>query len=334
MEPPRRTLLVVDDSPTNLTLITAVLRERYTLAVATRGTRAVELARERLPDLILLDVEMPEMDGYEVCRILKADPATAPIPIIFLTARAEAEDEAAGFALGAADYIHKPFHPALVHARVGTQLRLADALRQAEAQRRRADDLLDTVLPPPVAAELRARGQVQPRSHPRAAVLFCDVVGFTAWCSARQPSEVISRLDRLFGAFDAIAAAHRVVKIKTSGDGYMGLVGALTPAEDPLGQALACAQAFVRAAPAAVPGWQVRAGVHVGPLITGVVGRDGHQFDAWGDTVNLAARLCAAARPSTVAVVPAPGEPEPAWIWRGVLPLKGKGDVELGLLGG
>ena len=119
------TLLVVDDTPDNLTLISGLLKEDYRIRVASRGGKALEIARERpQPDLILLDVMMPEMDGYQVCQALKADPETARIPVIFLTARTETEDETYGLELGAADYLTKPVNPGILKARVRTHLQL------------------------------------------------------------------------------------------------------------------------------------------------------------------------------------------------------------------
>jgi len=122
--PPRlQTILVVDDIPDNILLLVELLRGLFRVKVAPNGAKALEIAgSEEPPDLILLDVLMPGMDGYEVCRRLKADPSTRGIPVLFLTAKSEIEDEARGFASGAADYILKPFSPALVMARIRTHL--------------------------------------------------------------------------------------------------------------------------------------------------------------------------------------------------------------------
>ena len=109
---PDKTILIVDDTPANIAAALAILKDQYRTRVATSGAKALEHAGAAdKPDLILLDVTMPDMDGYEVCGRLKADPETASIPVVFLTARTETEDEAKGFELGAVDYIHKPFNP-------------------------------------------------------------------------------------------------------------------------------------------------------------------------------------------------------------------------------
>ena len=128
-------LLIVDDTPQNLQVLGGILREQgYKLSVAQSGVQALEVARRVLPDLILLDVMMPEMDGFEVCRQLKADPAMAEIPVIFLTAKTEAEDVVRGFELGAVDYVGKPFNPPELLQRVQTHLELALLRRDLERQ--------------------------------------------------------------------------------------------------------------------------------------------------------------------------------------------------------
>ncbi|KIF83904.1 response regulator [Noviherbaspirillum autotrophicum] len=122
---PKPTILIVDDTPDNITLLSALLKDQYKLKIATSGMKALQIAcAAPHPDLILLDVMMPELDGYETCRRLKADRATADIPVIFLTAKIRPEDEEMGLSLGAADYIAKPISPAIVRSRVATQINL------------------------------------------------------------------------------------------------------------------------------------------------------------------------------------------------------------------
>ncbi|MFC0168545.1 two-component system response regulator [Pseudoduganella danionis] len=135
--PVKPTILIVDDTPENLSLMSELLRQEYKLKIANSGARAIKLATTgELPDLILLDIMMPEMDGYEVCQILKAHPATRDIPVIFLTAKADIEDEEKGLQIGAVDYITKPVSPPILMARLKIHLALkahADFLRDKSA---------------------------------------------------------------------------------------------------------------------------------------------------------------------------------------------------------
>ncbi|HET6181281.1 MAG TPA: SpoIIE family protein phosphatase [Candidatus Sulfotelmatobacter sp.] len=131
----QKLILIVDDTPTNIGVISGALKDSYKTKIATNGPKALALAcAEEKPDLILLDVMMPEMDGYEVCTRLKADPSTREIPVIFLTGQTSAEDETHGFEVGAVDYVHKPFSPAVVKARVRSHILLRESGAQIAAQ--------------------------------------------------------------------------------------------------------------------------------------------------------------------------------------------------------
>ena len=132
----RPRLLLVDDEPTNLQVLRHILQADYRLLFATDGARALQVAREQRPDLVLLDIMMPHMDGYAVCCALKADAATASIPVIFITALNDSQDETAGFDVGGVDYLTKPVSPPVVRARVRTHLSLVrmEELRETRLQ--------------------------------------------------------------------------------------------------------------------------------------------------------------------------------------------------------
>jgi CheY-like chemotaxis protein len=143
----KKLILLIDDEPSDIKVVHEILKDLYRTRVATSGAKALEAVKAvPPPDLILLDVMMPEMDGYEVCTRLKADPTTREIPVIFLTSMIGAEDETRGFALGAVDYIRKPFSPPVVLARVHTHLILREARQQL------IQTVLGTLAPPPAAA--------------------------------------------------------------------------------------------------------------------------------------------------------------------------------------
>lgn len=133
----KQNILVVDDTPENIDVLRGILKNDYGIRAATNGQLALKIIERQCPDLVLLDVMMPEMDGYEVCRRIKSNSETADIPVIFVTAKVETEDEQTGFDAGAIDYITKPLNPALVRARVRNHLELAD---QHRACRRRVHE--------------------------------------------------------------------------------------------------------------------------------------------------------------------------------------------------
>jgi phosphoserine phosphatase RsbU/P len=141
----KKTILLVDDAPANIQVVNSILKDIYKIRIATNGAKALELANATPPpDLILLDVMMPEMDGYEVCTRLKRDSQTRDIPVIFLTGQTEIEDETKGFEVGAVDYIHKPFSPAVVKARVQTHLVLRGIREQLALQLQTIQKELET----------------------------------------------------------------------------------------------------------------------------------------------------------------------------------------------
>ena len=144
----KQVILIVDDVPANIDVLSEILRPTYQVKVVTSGMMALKIAMQsNPPDLILLDVMMPEMDGYEVCRQLKANATTRNIPIIFVTAMDEVKDETTGFALGAVDYITKPVNPSIVQARVKTHLALVDQNRVLEKKvKARTAEIKDTRL--------------------------------------------------------------------------------------------------------------------------------------------------------------------------------------------
>jgi class 3 adenylate cyclase len=331
-ESARKIILVVDDTPANIDVAHHTLKDTYILKIATSGARALQLAKARpQPDLILLDVMMPELDGYEVCRQLKSDADTSDIPIIFLTGKTDAEDETRGLELGAIDYIHKPFVPLVVQARVRTHLALREAHAQVAEEKSKLDRLLNNILPASAVVEIKSTGGVIPRRFDNVAVLFSDLVGFTNYCDQYHPEEVVRELERLFVTFENCARLHGLEKIKTMGDAFLGTAGLLKRVDDPLHSAVSCALAISEATKHIGRGWQVRSGIHIGPVMAGIVGQERYQFDVWGDTVNVASRLTGAASPGGVGLTEqvAACLRDFAVSPRGAVELKGKGSVRI-----
>ncbi len=170
-------------------------------------------------------------------------------------------------------------------------LRVAAAEREARVTER----LLHTMLPVPIARELKQNGHVKPVLHEQATVLFADLVGFTDIASRMSPEHLLEELEMIFGAFDQVVRTHGLERLKTIGDAYMAVSG--VPVADPdhvvkaARAALGMRDAVRRLAGDDSPGWRVRIGLHSGPLVAGMIGRDRTAYDVWGDTVNVASRM-------------------------------------------
>ncbi|MGF6227233.1 adenylate cyclase [Inquilinus ginsengisoli] len=341
MADPAAAILIVDDDEMNrYTLARRLRREGYQdLTEAADGLTALALLRSHPFDLVLLDVMMPGMNGYEVLRTLKSDPALRGIPVIMISALDAVDGAVRCIELGAEDYLPKPFNPTLLRARVGASLdkkRLRDQeaahLDQIRREQERSERLLHAILPPGAISELKATDRVAPRRYENVAVLFCDIIDFTAYCDRNPPEQVVAELQGLVEAFEGIVAGHGLEKIKTIGDALMATAGLLEGIEEPLPASIRCGFDLVAAARQAKPGWGVRVGIHHGPVVAGVIGRRQFLFDLWGDTVNTAARITACANPNSVFLSAA--------LWlpirgrcrarsQGHYELKGKGQLEL-----
>jgi class 3 adenylate cyclase len=330
-DPP--TVLVVDDEPANLAAMSAILRPEFTVRVARSAEKAFAVAARSTPDLVLMDVDMPGVDGYTACRELLAMPGCAGTPVIFVTSMSSETAEVAGFEAGGVDYVNKPANPTLLRARIRTQLNLRRALLDARRLEAEAHGLLQVLMPPAIAEELRRTGRVQPRLVEPVAVLFADIVGFTRWCRERSAEEVVARLAEVMGVLEDVSTRHGVEKLKTIGDAYMGAVGLSTPSEAPLRAAVTAGASMIDAVRALDPALALRVGVHIGPVVAGVIGRARFRFDIWGDTVNVASRLCDAAQRNTTCVTAAVWSghlaSRPAPVSQGAVELKGVGQVEL-----
>lgn len=326
-------LLVVDDNEDNrYTLSRRLKREGYeNVTFAENGQEALDHLASQPFDLILLDIMMPVLNGYETLERVKSDMRLREIPVIMISAVDQMDSVVRCIEGGAEDYLPKPFSAALLRARVRACLEKkwlrdqeADYLKQIEVEKKRADDLLHAILPAAAVHELKSTNAVRPRRFEDVAVLFCDVVDFTSYCDHHAPEDVVSHLQDLVTTFETIAAEHGLEKIKTIGDAFMATAGMLLHVEDAAIASVRAGLDMVEAARGHEAGWQVRVGVHMGPLVGGVIGRKMYGFDIWGDTVNIAARIVAQADPGSVLVS--------ATIWRNLREAfegRSKGLVEL-----
>jgi adenylate cyclase len=305
-------VLVVDDNEFGRDLVARMLvNQGHAVEVVPGGAEAfarlADADREPI-DLILLDVMMPGLSGPEVLVRLKTDPRTRDLPVLMVSALGEDDTLLACIAAGAEDYLTRPVRAELLRARITACLdkkRLRD--REAEYQER-IRSLVRAIFPPTAVEEWERTGTIAPRHHELVGVLFLDVVGFTAFAEKYRddPAPVIRLLQTLVERFEATAARHGVQKIKTIGDAFMGVAGLGESGGEPKGNPartlVECGLGFLADAAAHPAGWQVRVGVHVGPVVTGVLGRVQFSFDVWGHTVNAANRVESHGRAGRVTV--------------------------------
>lgn len=334
-------ILAVDDEEFNLKLLLRHLNKEGfgDVTIASNGMEALGKVRESNFDLILLDIEMPELDGLAVLETLKADMRLRDIPVIMISGVEELDSIVKSIELGAEDYLAKPFNPIMLRARVNASLekkRLRDMegkhLSQIKLEKKKSDQLLNVILPSTAASELKATGKVTPRSYDNVAILFCDIVSFTSFCSDHTAEEVVGGLQGLFVKFEEITRKYQLEKIKTIGDEFMATAGLTLQNYQPLLSAVKCGLEMAESVKGFDLDWQVRVGVHAGPVVAGIVGDEKYQFDVWGDTVNIASRMTGLGTPGTVALT------FDSWLQvqdecegrsLGQIDVKGKGSIEV-----
>ncbi len=347
---PRGNILVVDDTLVNLRILTEMLAAQgYKVRPVTSGPQALQAAVAAPPDLVLLDINMPGMTGYEVCQALKANPATRDVPVIFMSARDEVLDKIRAFEVGGVDYVTKPFHLEELLARVATHVSLRALQRQLEeshasleaatralvSEKQRTDDLLYSMLPRSVANSLREGQRVAADGFPAVTVLFCDIVDFTAIASTHSPLEIFELLGALYTRFDELIERYPVYKVETVGDCYMIAGGMPEPNPGHADAVVAAALDMVDAVsevhlPRGGP-LQLRIGVNSGPVVAGIVGTKMPRFCLFGDTVNIANRMEATSTPMHVHISDSTAQLLDRERWqldeRGEIELKGRGNM-------
>ena len=304
---PRGHILVVDDEEANRMLLRDPLEMRgYQVSEATNGQAALEAVTKVIPDTILLDVMMPGLDGYQVCRQLKGNPGVAHVPILMVTALADREERLTGIESGANDFLNKPVDIQDLLLRVGNAVQSKSLFDQLQAEKDKSDRLLFNALPGPIAQRMKTGETTLADYHPEATILVADLVGFTALAAHIAPQEIVSFLNEIFSSFDLLTEKHGLEKIKTLGDLYMVAGGLPFQREDHV-EAVALLALDMRTALHQFnkqydTSLQLRIGISTGPVIAGVIGRRKFTYDVWGETVNIACRLQTQARPGTIQV--------------------------------
>jgi len=327
-------LLVVDDDKFNRDLLARHLKkEGYTkVEFAESGRKALEVLESKEIDLVLLDIEMPDTDGVTVLKTLKNDPRKRNIPVIMISGVEEFDTVVECIGLGAEDYLAKPFNSVLLRARISASLEKKGLRDQEIRLKEQADQLLQAILPYQIAEELKTTGKVQPKHHEEVSVLMADIVGFTPYCESHSPETVIADLQAISDCFETITEKHDLEKINAVGDSFMAVAGLVSYQSNPVLQCVNCGLELHSALENLPSGLKLRIGIHVGPVVAGVVGHKKFLYGLFGNTVNTAARMENNGRPGIVCLS------ADAWkrvssVFRGEsqgqVQIKGKGKMEI-----
>ena len=289
-------VLVVDDEEQNRTLLRDPLEAcGYEVTEAENGMQALQKVAEHPPDVILLDVMMPKMDGFGVCRRLKTDSKTAHIPILMVTALSDRKERLMGIAVGANDFLNKPVDIQDVTLRVANAVYAKHLHDQLQVEQEKSEQLLLNILPKPIAERMKKGETNIADSHPDVTVLLADLVGFTTLLAHIGPEQIVQLLNEVFSAFDLLTEKHGLEKIKTIGDAYMVVGGISFPRPDHVQASAELAfdmqKEIERLNQQYNTSVRLRIGICTGPVVAGVIGRGRFAYDLWGETVNLACRL-------------------------------------------
>lgn len=325
-------ILVVDDTPHNVKLLADILTAKgYAAITAASGEEALAKIAAEAPDLVLLDIMMPGLSGYDVCRRLRAEPATALLPIVLVTSLDPQSERVKGIEAGADDFLQKPIHQAELFARVRSLLRIKslqdevarqagelrawnttlearvqDALAKIEGLRR-----LERFFSASVAAAIVGEGERALAPHRRdICCAFVDIRGFTSFTDNAEPEDVMAMLAEFHAAMGPLITAHEGTVPHFAGDGILIFFNDPLPLDDPSGHAATMALAMQQAFAPLAARWRKQGhvlgmgiGITRGYATLGAVGYEGRvDYSAIGSVVNLAARLCGEAKGGEVLV--------------------------------
>jgi adenylate cyclase len=326
-------ILVVDDIPQNVKLLADLLAVKgYLVATASNGEEALAKVASDKPDLILLDVMMPGMSGYDVCRRLRADPETALLPIVLCTSLDPQQERLNGIAAGADDFLGKPINQPELFARVASLLRIRrlheETQRQAvqladwgaTLERRVAEQVaenerlsrLKRFFSPKLADLIVEGGSEDPLKSRRReiVVVMCDLRGFTAFAETAEPEELMQTLGAYHAAMGRLVLAHEATLERFTGDGMMVFLGDPVPMDNAAERAVVLSVAMREAALELSAKWKKRGvdlglgiGVAQGFATVGAIGFEGRiDYGAIGTVTNLAARLCQYAKAGEIVI--------------------------------
>ena len=354
-------LLVADDDRFVHMFIESAFESEYhdfQIISAFNGQEVCDIVNNKQVDLIIMDWEMPVMDGIQALECLKSDPSVSDIPVIIITSSGKLD---LAFEAGAIDFIRKPLDRTELLVRVKSALSMFKLIQQlvnqaeilerqsnelseknAELTKEKAksDNLLLNILPYEIAEQLKNKGSVDVKTYRKVSVLFTDFVGFTKISSKLSPAEIIKELGIFFAKFDEIIGGHFIEKIKTIGDAYMCVGGLpLRNKSNPIDTVLAALemQEFakeinkIKLKEGKDP-WQIRLGIHTGKVVAGVIGKKKFAYDIWGDTVNTASRMESSGEADKVNISGTTYENIKEYFeceYRGKIKAKNKGEIDM-----
>jgi adenylate cyclase len=295
-------ILIVDDVPANIKALSGILSDDYKTLFATNGSDALKIAASKPIDLILLDIEMPEINGYEVCEKLKSEEFTKSIPVIFVTAKHKVKDETKGLDIGAADYITKPISPPVVKARIRTHLQNRELNRSLENSndfirktfgRYMSEDVVKSILDTPEGLRLGGERKL-------VTVMMTDIRGFTAIGERLSPEDVISMLNMYLETMTEVIQKYKGTIIEFLGDGILALFGAPITRDDDAKRAVACMLEMQLLMPVVNARFREKGfeevamggGLNTGYVVAGNIGSElRSKYGVVGNTINLASRI-------------------------------------------
>lgn len=312
----RKKLLLVDDMDVILDVIIVHLNQfklDFEYVRASNGRDACKLALVEQPDLILMDWEMPVMNGIDALGILKRNARTKDIPVVMLSGFTESDNVKVALEIGAVDYIRKPIDSVELVARVRSVLALHsafDALKKKSQElvieKEKVEKILRGVIPSQVLSEIRDSGQIKPKRYRHASVMFADLVGFTQKTNKMSPKRLVDELNDIFSAFDRIVVNNNCTRIKTIGDAYLAVSG--LPIENDqhainlVNAAIEFRRFIAQRNKIKSIKWDLTIGVNSGSIIGSLIGHENFLFDIFGDSVNVAARLQGQCLPMRIAI--------------------------------
>ena len=290
------TVLLIDDHKLNRTILRGpLLADGYSILEADNGEEGLRLSSECSPDVIILDILMPGMDGFEVCRRLKSQPATRDIPVLIVTALSGQEKLLEGIEAGASDFLTKPADLHEVRLRVRNAAKAKRLLDALQSERENSERLLLNVLPASIAARMKSGEAPIVDMHQEASVLLAEVVGLNGLIDTVSPEQVVLLLDEIHSAFDTLAQKHGVWRLKSLGDRYTVVAGIpeerLDHASTLADLALELRDYIERFNNENLLSIQLKLCISSGPVVAGVIGKNGLAYDVWGAAVRAAWEL-------------------------------------------